>query len=495
MSRQKGSIARGAFAAAAAVLAAARPEGGGGRPPFDYRPPDGGNQGPRTRAGAASRRGPLTAAAAALAAGATTSAELVADALGRIDESDGDLHAMVELAPDAAEIAAERDAELAAGRSRGPLHGIPISVKDVMHVAGLATRAGSDAYKVLATADATGVARLRAAGAVIMGKVSTHEFALGVTSPQSRNPWDAKRVPGGSSGGSAVSVATGMALGSLGTDTRASIRVPAALSGVVGFKPTYGRIPTDGIVSLAWTMDHVAPMALSVDDAAVMLDVLLGGSSALAGAVLAGPAVVGVARCGFDGAEPGVASSAGAAVDALSRKGFALVATDRVSGAHLELANAAGLVISRSEAATFHRSLDADRTLYWEEVDEQLDLGAEVSAVDYLDAQRARAALAAELVGVFDECDVLAMPTVPVVAPPAEDFASYLMVLARNAIPWSLVGFPAISVPCGFSEGLPVGLQLVAAPGREDLLVAIGREVEAIAAAAQPVEEGSSYTR
>ena len=324
---------------------------------------------------------------------------------------------------------------------------------------------------------------------------STHEFALGVTSPQSRNPWDAKRVPGGSSGGSAVSVATGMALGSLGTDTRASIRVPAALSGVVGFKPTYGRIPTDGIVSLAWTMDHVAPMALSVDDAAVMLDVLLGGSSALAGAVLAGPAVVGVARGGFDGAEPGVASSAGAAVDALSRKGFALVATDRVSGAHLELANAAGLVISRSEAATFHRSLDADRTLYWEEVDEQLDLGAEVSAVDYLDAQRARAALAAELVGVFDECDVLAMPTVPVVAPPAEDFASYLMVLARNAIPWSLVGFPAISVPCGFSEGLPVGLQLVAAPGREDLLVAIGREVEAIAAAAQPVEEGSSYTR
>lgn len=429
-------------------------------------------------AGTPSERGPLLAAASALAAGKATSADLVADALDRIEVRDGALHAVVALATDAMAVAAERDAELRSGDCRGPLHGIPISVKDVIHVAGLPTRAGSDAYLATGEHDGTGVSRLRAAGAVIVAKVSTHEFALGVTSPQSRNPWDTGRIPGGSSGGSAISVATGMALGSLGTDTRASIRVPAALSGVVGFKPTYGRIPTDGIVSLAWTMDHLAPMAMSVDDAACMLDVLLGGTSALSGAVLPRPAVVGIARCGFVDTDPGVAACVGAAIEDLRRQGFSLVDASRPSTEDLELANAAGLVISRSEAAAFHRSLAADRSLYWEEVDQQLGLGAEVVAIDYIDAQRARGWLAAELLGVFDDCDVLVMPTVPVVAPRAEDFAGYLMSLARNAIPWSLVGFPAISVPCGLTQGLPVGLQLVAPPGREDLLVAVGRAVE-----------------
>lgn len=498
MKRPEGSIARDAFADAAQVLAAARPAGGGERPPFDYQPPAATGRfaaGPPTGAGPSSASGSLTTAAAALAAGAVTSTELVTGALARIGDRDGDLHAIVALAPDAVAVARERDAELRAGYRRGPLHGIPISVKDVIHVASLPTRAGSDAYSVVAEADGTGVARLRAAGAVIVAKVSTHEFALGVTSPQSRNPWDPKRIPGGSSGGSAVSVATGMALASLGTDTRASIRVPAALSGVVGFKPTYGRVPTDGIVSLAWTMDHLATMALSVDDAATVLDVLLAGGSALAGARLDRPAVVGIARCGFDGAEPGVAGCAKAAVAALGLRGFPLVDTTRPSADDLALANAAGLVISRSEAAAFHRSLDADRSQYWEEVDQQLGLGCEVSAIDYLDAQRARGVLAARLLRVFEECDVLVTPTVPVVAPPAEDFAAYLMVLARNAIPWSLVGFPAVSVPCGFSEGLPVGLQLVAPPGREDLLVAVGREVEEAVAWPQPeLERGGSCT-
>ena len=484
-------MAAAAFAEAAAVLARARPSGGGGRPPFDYRPPPD-RRGPPTCTGAPSPRGPLTAAAAALGAGATTSADLVAGALARIEERDGELNAVVALSGSAMAAAAELDAELRAGHRRGPLHGIPITVKDVIHVAGLPTRAGSDAFSVDPDCEGTGVARLRAAGAVIVGKVSTHEFALGVTSPQSRNPWDPKRIPGGSSGGSAISVATGMALASLGTDTRASIRVPAALSGVVGLKPTYGRIPTDGIVSLAWTMDHLATMALSVDDAAAMLDVLLAGGSSLAGTTLLGPAVVGVPRCGYAGAEPGVAAAAAAAVDALGHRGFAVVDVARPDAEDLELANAAGLVISRSEAAAFHRSLGADRRLYWEEVDQQIGLGLQVSAVDYLDAQRARGELATGLLGVFDDCDVLAMPTVPVVAPLAEDFASYLMVLARNAIPWSLVGFPAVSIPCGWSDGLPVGLQLVAPPGREDLLVAVARAVEELRESTQPLESAAS---
>src|SRR5947208_7862884 len=163
--------------------------------------------------------------------------------------------------------AAVRDDEAASVAFRGPLHGIPVTVKDVIDVSGAPTRAGSAAFHRRAAVDATGVARLRAAGAIVLAKVATHEFALGVTTPQSRNPHDPTRIPGGSSGGSAIAVATGMGLASLGTDTRASIRVPAALSGVVGFKATYGTVPTDGLVPLSWTMDHVAPMAVTVGDA------------------------------------------------------------------------------------------------------------------------------------------------------------------------------------------------------------------------------------
>jgi Asp-tRNA(Asn)/Glu-tRNA(Gln) amidotransferase A subunit family amidase len=147
--------------------------------------------------------------------------------------------------------------------------------------------------------------------------------------------------------------------------------------------------------------------------------------------------------------------------------------------ADLEAANSAGLIVSRCEAAAFHRALGADPTLYWEEVADQLDAATGVAAVDYIDAQRLRAELAEGFLALFEKIDLLAMPTVPIVAPPVADFARHLLLLSRNAIPWSFTGFPAVSVPCGWSEGLPVGLQLVAAPGREDLLVAAGAALEA----------------
>ena len=230
---------------------------------------------PRAARAAAVGRSPIAAAGAALRRGDTTSVQLVEQALARIDADNEELVAFVEVLADQARVeAAQRDGELDAGVDRGPLHGIPISVKDVIHVRGATTRCGSDAYEALPDRDAAAVARLRDAGAVILGKTSTHEFALGVTSPQARNPHDRTRIPGGSSGGSAIAVATGMGLGSLGTDTRASIRVPAALCGVVGLKPTYGTAPTDGIVPLSWTMDHAAVLAATALDAALMLDAL-----------------------------------------------------------------------------------------------------------------------------------------------------------------------------------------------------------------------------
>jgi aspartyl-tRNA(Asn)/glutamyl-tRNA(Gln) amidotransferase subunit A len=422
-------------------------------------------------------------AAADLRAGVVSSRQLVEDSLLAVEKHDSELMAVVHLMDVAALAdAAACDAEAAAGQWRGPLHGIPVTVKDIIDVAGVPTGCGSAAYYDVPVVDAAGVARLRAAGAIVLAKVSTHEFALGVTNPQSRNPHDQSRIPGGSSGGSAIAVSTGMGLASLGTDTRASIRVPAALSGVVGFKPTYGSVPTAGVVPLSWTMDHVTPITSSVADAALLVDVLTQRRTAdrlvdRVGMSVAGLRV-GVPEAAFAGAEPGVEACVRRMIDALGELGCQVVSAARPTAGDLEEANAAGMIISRCEAATFHRRLGLDRSLYWDEVADQLDAAEELTAVSYLNAQTLRAELADRFLSLFGDVDVLAMPTVPTVAPRLSDFARHLMLLSRNAIPWSLTGFPALSVPCGWSEGLPVGLQLVAAPWREDLIVAVGCAVE-----------------
>jgi aspartyl-tRNA(Asn)/glutamyl-tRNA(Gln) amidotransferase subunit A len=358
-----------------------------------------------------------------------------------------------------------------------------VTVKDVIDVAGLPTAAGSAAYLDHPAEDAVAVARLRAAGAVILGKVATHEFALGVTTPQARNPFDPSRIPGGSSGGSGIAVAVGLGRASLGTDTRASIRCPAALCGAVGLKPTYGAVPTGGVVSLSWTMDHVAPLAATTAEAALMLEALApayGGLSRWADAPVEG-AVVGVPEAAFAGCEPAVEAAVRGAVAALAEAGVALVPAGRPDGHDLEAANAAGLLVSRAEAAANHRALGIDRALVWRETADQLDEADGLSAADYVDAQRLRAALARDLEAALDGVWALAMPTAPCVAPPVEEAERHLTVLSRTAIPWALIGVPAISVPCGTSpEGLPIGLQLVAGRGREHHLVALAALVERI---------------
>lgn len=429
-------------------------------------------------------RGPLQASAADLSAGRVTSRELVERALAAVDQHDAELVGMANLDRGAALAAADQlDTERRAGHSRGPLHGIPVTVKDVIDVAGLPTRAGSLTYYDLPHHDAEAVGRLRQAGAVILGKAATHEFALGVTSPQCRNPHDPGRLAGGSSGGSAVAVATGMGLASLGTDTRASIRVPAALCGLVGLKPTYGRVPTAGVVTLSWTMDHVAPMATTIADAATMLDAI-GPSSggvtwmAHADAVDTRALRLGLVPAAFAEADPEVAEVVRLSTKELQRAGCAVGEATHPDLLDFDVANAAGLLVSRCEAATQHRSFGLDRTLYWEEVADQLEQAESITALDYLQAQRLRQDLSERLLAEFRSHDLLVMPTVPIVAPPIEDFAAYLMRLARTAIPFSFVGFPAVTVPCGTVHGLPVGMQLVAPPGREDLLLAVGSLVE-----------------
>lgn len=483
-SRVDGSIARAAFDEALEVLRTAPLSDLRSRVPYDYRPPTYVPTAPPAPAATGARtdagHGPIGDALASLRTGRVSATELAQHSLDAIEARNDDLVAIVAVDADAVLVeAAARDRQAASGAALGPLHGIPLTVKDVIDVAGLPTRCANVDYLGEPTADAVAVARLRAAGAVIVGKAATHEFALGVASPQSRNPWDLTRIPGGSSGGSVAAVMSDMGLGSLGTDTRASLRVPAALSGAVGFKPTYGRIPTDGVVSLAWTMDHVGPLARTVTDAARLLDVLLADGRNLAGVTTTAEGLrVGVVPAAFAGASDELAAVVHAAIDHLGGCGAKVGTSDLPSAADLELANAAGLVVSRVEAATFHRGLDLDPDGYWEEVGDQLRSAAELSGIDYLDAQRCRGELARRLLTAFDAHDVLVMPTVPVVAPRVDEFADYLMVLSRNAIPWSFVGFPAISVPCGTVDGLPVGLQVVAPPDREDLLVAIGRSIE-----------------
>ncbi|MDA0179179.1 amidase [Solirubrobacter phytolaccae] len=417
--------------------------------------------------------GGLPSTGAIAGAAGVSSVELVEAALARIAQDEWTAFVHVD-AEGALAQARARDAERRAGTVRGPLHGIPVSVKDVIHVAGMPTRCGSDAFHQVPEVDAAGVDLWRAAGAVILGKTSTHEFALGVTSPQARNPHDPTRIPGGSSGGSAIAVATGMGLASLGTDTRASIRVPAALCGVVGLKPTYGTVPTRGIVPLSWTMDHAAVMASGVEDAALALDALRPDAPAIAPAV--GARVnhlrVGLATAAWEGAEAVVEAAVARQIDKLTGLVASVRETDRPTAADFGGANAMGLLVSRCEAATFHRAAGLDRSLYWAEVRDQLDAADGVPATDYIDAQRYRAALREEMLAVLREHHVLVMPTAPVLAPVVERADEYLTILSRNAILWSFVGFPAISVPCP-TEGLPVGLQLVAGPGGEALLIAL----------------------
>ena len=373
------------------------------------------------------------------------------------------------------------DRELAKGQLRGPLHGIPLSVKDIIDVANMQTLGGSLAYQGHPDHDAQSVGILRQAGALLFAKAATHEFALGVTTPQCRNPYDPTRISGGSSGGSAIAVSCGIGLGSLGTDTRASLRVPASLCGVVGFKPSFDAVPTKGIVPLSWTIDHIGPIARTVADAWLILEILMGRDPTDPFPARTGQRkiVLGVLDFALLEADDEVAGPVAAAIRELIGPNYKIENGTGVTKRDFEVANALGLLVSRSEASAFHRGQGTNLDLCIDEVRDQLRAAADIRAVDYLDAQRQRKILGEKVMSAFENFDVLVMPTTPVVAPPHSDYENYLLRLSRNAILWSLMGNPAISIPCGSTaSGLPVGLQLVAAPGNEALLARVGIDLE-----------------
>jgi aspartyl-tRNA(Asn)/glutamyl-tRNA(Gln) amidotransferase subunit A len=391
------------------------------------------------------------------------------------------------------------DAAVAARRTVGPLAGVPVGIKDIVDVAGTPTTAGSHPqFHSQAAADAAATARLRAAGAVVIGKTSLHEFAYGVTNTNphygpTRNAWDPSRIPGGSSGGSAVAVSAGLCAGAVGTDTGGSIRIPASLCGVVGLKPTYGRVSVDGIVPLSWSLDHAGPLTRTVRDAALLLDVMAGsagGPGALSAALDGADSLEGI-RIGlprpffWERLDPQVAALVGEAVESLRDLGGMIVDCEVPYASY---GGAVAAVVMSAEATAVHADrLRAHAGAYGEDVRARLDRGLFLSAADYVLGLRARRFLQREFSRAFEAADVLVMATTQVAASPIEEDpetapgASLAMSvqLTRFTNPFNATGLPALSVPCGFTrEGLPVGLQIVGRRGDERMVLRIGETYE-----------------
>jgi len=431
---------------------------------------------------------PVERLAALIRAGRLSPVELVRRYLERIERLNPRLNAYIRVTGESA-LAEARGAEreIAHGRWRGPLHGIPIAVKDNIWTRGVRTTAGS---KILSNfvpeQDATVVARLRAAGAILLGKTHLHEFAYGVTSNNvhfgpAHNPYEPARIPGGSSGGSAIAVAAGMCAAAVGTDTGGSIRIPAALCGVTGFKPAFGAVPMDGIVPLCASLDHCGPIARTVGDAALLYQAMRSGRPTRT-ARRGSPGRLRVGRPDdyfFERLAPEVMDAVEAAMRVFEKCGVRIT---KVKLAQASAANRASLPIALAEAYQYHREagyFPARAAEYSEDVRARLKKGAGITAADYLDARAVVARATQEFLQCAHRVDALVAPTVPIPAPrigeesvaiggEQEDVRGALLRLCRPANLW---GAPAISIPCGATrEGLPIGLQLIGFEAREAAL-------------------------
>lgn len=445
----------------------------------------------------------LAEAAAKVRAREVSPVDLVQAALARIRATDDLLRSYITVFEEQAlQVAKAAEIMLSAGHDLGPLHGIPIALKDNIALRGTRTTAGSKVLgDWLPDADATIAARLRAAGAIFVGKTNMHEFAWGGTSANPhygavRNPWNTERFPAGSSGGSGVAVAARSCFGAIGTDTGGSIRLPAAINGVVGIRPTYGRVSNHGIVPLAWSMDTAGPMARTVEDCALLFGAMAGHDPKDA-TTAARPCADYAAGLGDGvrglriGVVPGyffhhlqtpVRNAVQAALATFEQLGAQLVEIG-IDNVHGNIS--AQLTIESAEPSTYHQRWLRERPQdYGDDVRTLLEVGELLLATHYLQAQRYRTLLRNEFLDAFRKVDAFVCPTLPFTATKLgattvviengieEDMLSAIMQFTGVA---SLTGLPALNVPCGFDEdGLPIGMQLIGRPFDEATLFRMG---------------------
>ena len=417
-----------------------------------------------------------------LAAKELSPVEVTEATLGRLEQLEPRINAFITVTAESARHAARAaEAAIRAGHYLGPLHGIPVAIKDLYATRGVATTFGSPLYADwVPDFDAAAVEQLQRAGAVLLGKTNLHELAYGSTSANAHygavhNPWRLDHHPGGSSGGSSAAVAAGVAYGAMGSDTGASIRQPAACTGIVGIKPTFGRLSKFGALPLAWSQDHAGPLTRTVRDAALMLQVLAGHDPRDPSSVkapvpdfaagiergIAGRRI-GVARAFFfEDCAADVIAAVEAALGVLEELGAVV---EEMALPDMDAAYTIGTVTIAVEGAAVHAADLRERPeLFSEELRAAFELGSFYSGVDYVQAQRLRRQLMNATEHAMAGFDAVVMPTSPVAATPILGSPpEHAMLRPRNTMPFNVLGLPAISVPCGFTrDGLPVGLQIV----------------------------------
>lgn len=422
--------------------------------------------------------------------------ELTKQLLERINDLEPDLNAYIAvLGEDAIKQAKNLEKEIINGNIRSPLHGVPIAIKDIFETKGRITTSGSKIFEhSISNRDADVVKLLQDAGAIIIGKTNLHEFAMGATTENphygpTRNPWNLEKIPGGSSGGSAVAVAAGMAFGAVGTDTGGSIRLPAALCGIVGLKPTYDLVSTKGCTPLSWTLDHIGPMTRTVVDSRIMLNIMADSRKLKMMDLemnrndLKGIRIGVCEEYFFDSMDQEMKNIMKQSLKKLTELGAEVV---DMSLSGIEDALEALKIISKSEAYTFHEGFfKKNPEMYGKDIQFRLNSGSEVTASQYINAYRYRNKFIQSLLDSMEEykCDVLFSPTnsIPAfdigsVSP--EDSIHNIFKLGKTPI-GNLLGWPVISVPCGFTaENLPVGFQLIGKNYDEGLLLSIGELYE-----------------
>ncbi len=419
--------------------------------------------------------------------------------LKRISTYNPSLNAFITVTADQAmESARTMEREQRRGKWRGPLHGIPLAVKDNVDTAGIRTTAASELFKErVPSADAEVVRRLKNAGAILLGKTNLHEFAYGGSSSVSyfgpvHNPWALDRVSGGSSGGSAAATASELCFGSLGTDTAGSIRIPASYCGIVGFKPSYGRVSNRGVVPLSWTLDHVGPLCRSVGDTAIMLSVIAGYDEldpssvempvpdySNAPKVQVSKLRLGIPRSPFfEGVDAEIVKAVDAAIEVL-RKLTLVMGEVMLPAVDISIDEIYARVRS-VEAYTYHaRSIAESPEKYQPSTRERIQAGAKVKTEDYVQARRDIDLLRREIKKIFTSFDLLITPTMPTPPVPITEGADPTAVHYRNTVPFDIFGLPAISVPCGFTgAGLPIGLQIAGAPFAEPTVLTLAQAYE-----------------